>query len=260
MPRVLHVRAFADNYIWLVGAAGSKAIVIVDPGDARPVLAYLAEHELEPVAIFCTHHHGDHAGGIPTLRAAFDIPAYGPAGETIAGVSHRLRGGDTVDIATLGQRYSILDIPGHTRGHIAFYGEGSVFCGDTLFSAGCGRLFEGTATQLYRSLQSLAALPPETLVYCGHEYTLANLKFALTVEPENTAAAAYLAEVRSLREAGQATLPSTIGRERAVNPFLRTHVAAIQARVLQQDPSELDRKSDRVIEVFARLRRWKDDF
>lgn len=257
MPRVLHVRAFADNYIWLVGAPDTAAVAIVDPGDAQPVMQYLAQQHLQPVAIFCTHHHGDHAGGIPALRAAFDIPVYGPALENVRGVTHPVtEDSPVIEIPLLRQRYRILDIPGHTRGHIAFHGEGMVFCGDTLFSGGCGRLFEGTAAQLYTSLQKLAALPAETLVYCGHEYTVANLKFAQTVEPENAAIGAYLAEAIQQRNAEQATLPSTIARERLVNPFLRTHVPGVR----KQLASELDRKSDNEVEVFARLRRWKDDF
>lgn len=264
MGLVLHVRAFDDNYIWLVRArADAAAVAIVDPGDAEPVREFVAAQALRPVAILCTHRHWDHVDGIPDLRAQFDIPVYGPAREAVAGVTHPVREGDTIALPGFDYRFAVLDVPGHTAGHVAFVGDGDVFCGDTLFSGGCGRLFEGTPAQLYGSLRKLAALPPTTAVYCGHEYTQANLRFARAVEPENAAAVdEYAAVVESALARGRPSLPSTIDIERRINPFLRVHLPALQARLTARPPSPsgLDRKSDPEVELFARLRRWKDDF
>lgn len=253
MNAILGVRAFADNYIWLA-LTGANSVIAVDPGDAAPVFAALSAHGLALSAIFCTHHHRDHSGGIPALTREFPVPVYAPAHESVSGTTHPVAGGARIEVD--GHLYTVLDIPGHTAGHIAFIGDGHVFCGDTLFSGGCGRLFDGTATQLYESLVTLAALPDETAVYCGHEYTVANLRFALMLEPENTALHDYFAWAMTEQDAGRATLPTTIGRERAVNPFLRTHMPAIR----DQLASGLDLKSDIRAELFARLRRRKDDF
>lgn len=252
VPAVLHVPAFDDNYIWLVcDAAGRTAIV--DPGDGEPVLAALAAHELQPAAILCTHHHHDHVGGIGAIRARFDVPVYGPAGR-IAEVTHAVAEGDAVDLGG-GLRFDVIATPGHTRDHIAYIGDAMLFCGDTLFSAGCGRLFEGTPAQMHTSLSRLAELPPPTAVYCGHEYTVANLRFAAAVEPENSAIADYRAWAHAQRAHGRPTLPSTIERELAVNPFLRVHVEAVR-----QAASKHDHKSDTAADVFGTLRRWKDCF
>lgn len=253
MDAPIAIPALVDNYIWLVPTAGGGALV-VDPGDAVPVFAALDAHRLCLSAIFCTHHHRDHSGGIATLTRAFPVPVYAPANESVAAATHPVHGGMRIAVDDL--TYNVLDIPGHTAGHIAFVGDGHVFCGDTLFSGGCGRLFEGTAAQLYASLRTLAELPADTAVYCGHEYTVANLRFALTVEPDNVALQERHAWACAQRAAGHPTLPSTIGRERAINPFLRTHIPAVR----QPFASELDHKSDTETEVFARLRRRKDDF
>lgn len=253
MNTILGVRAFADNYIWLV-PTGADTAIAVDPGDAAPVFAALSAHGIGLSAIFCTHHHPDHSGGIPALARTFPVPVYAPARETVAGTTHPVAAGARIDVN--GHCYTVLDIPGHTAGHIAFYGNGRVFCGDTLFSGGCGRLLGGTAAQLYRSLMALAALPDETAVYCGHEYTVANLQFALTLEPANAALRDHFTWALNERAAGRATLPTTIERERAINPFLRTHVPEIRDRLA----SGLDLRSDIRAEVFARLRRRKDDF
>ncbi len=255
MKPVLHARAFTDNYIWLIPGTANQ-VAVVDPGDAKPVLHALHAHSLMPVAILCTHHHWDHSGGINEIRAQYPIPVYGPAGEKIAGVTHPVREGDRVHLTELEQEYSVLDIPGHTAGHIAFYGHDRLFCGDTLFSAGCGRLFEGTPAQMHASLSKLAALPEKTEVYCGHEYTLANLQFALAVEPENRDLQHYQRAAGQLRAQDRPTLPSTIGLERRVNPFLRTAEPEVRRAVERQT----GQKSDTDAAVFAILRRWKDDF
>ncbi len=254
MPTVLHVEAFADNYIWLVAAGGAAAIV--DPGDEAPVLARLEAEGLRPVAILCTHHHWDHTGAIRDLLARYDMPVYGPAAETIPGRTAALAGGDRVALPELGLALDVLDVPGHTRGHIAYHGAGLLFCGDTLFSAGCGRLFEGSPEEMYHSLTRLAALPGDTRVYCAHEYTAANLRFAAAVEPDNPAIAARAQEVAALRAAGRPTLPSTIGDEKTFNPFLRCEVPSVRAAA----EAHAGRPLASPAEVFRVLRAWKDRF
>jgi hydroxyacylglutathione hydrolase len=256
MEPVLHVPAFQDNYIWLIRGRAPDRVAIVDPGDAAPVVAALRTQKLTPVAILCTHHHGDHVGGVAELLAERKVPVYGPARERIAGVTHPLREGERVALVELGLEFSVLDIPAHTAGHIAYYGNGLLFCGDTLFSAGCGRLFEGSAAQMAQSLATLAALPADTAVYCGHEYTAANLRFALAVEPDNRAAQAHLAQVQTWRAAGRPSLPSTIGLERRINPFLRTQESGVRAAAERHAGRALATPT----EVFAVLRTWKDGF
>ena len=252
MPAVLHVPAFDDNYIWLVCDAAGRA-AIVDPGDGAPVIAALAAHRLHAAAILCTHHHHDHVGGIEAIRARFEVPVYGPPGR-IAAVTHAVTDGDRIDLGG-GLRFDVIATPGHTRDHIAYVGDAMLFCGDTLFSAGCGRLFEGTPAQMHASLSRFAALPPQTAVFCGHEYTLANLRFAAAVEPENADIAAYRTWAQTQRAQGRPTLPSTIGRELAVNPFLRVDRATVR-----QAASERGLRSDTPADVFGTLRRWKDCF
>ena len=257
MHPVLHVPAFEDNYIWLIRGTSADRVAIVDPGDATPVREALSRLGLRPVAILCTHHHGDHVGGVEDLRRHFpDLAVFGPGSENIAGVTHPLRDGDTVPLGELGLRFEVLGVPGHTRGHLAYYGHGWLFCGDTLFSAGCGRLFEGTAEQMHDSLRRLAALPADTLVYCAHEYTLANLRFAATVEPDNPAIAAWRAEAAARRQCREPTLPSTLAREQAVNPFLRGGQPAVRAAAERHAGRPL---ADEV-SVFAAIRQWKDNF
>ncbi|TAM46238.1 MAG: hydroxyacylglutathione hydrolase [Gammaproteobacteria bacterium] len=256
MTSVLHVPAFEDNYIWLIRGVSPDRVAIVDPGDAVPVLDALARQNLVPVAILCTHHHGDHVGGVGELLARYDVPVYGPARERIPEITHRLSDGDRVRLDALGLEFEVLDVPGHTAGHIAYYGHGLLFCGDTLFSAGCGRLFEGTAEQMHRSLTRLAALPPDTAVYCAHEYTAANLRFALTVEPDNSHIRDYQRQVGERRARREPTVPSTIALERRVNPFLRVYEPAVHRAVAARAGHEP--ASD--TETFALLRRWKDGF
>ncbi|HEY0687143.1 MAG TPA: hydroxyacylglutathione hydrolase [Steroidobacter sp.] len=257
MLQVTPVRAFTDNYIWLIHSPRDPArVVAVDPGDAKPVERTLADRNLTLAGLLITHHHADHVGGVSELLRNRDIPVFGPANETVPGNPQRLREGDDARFPELGLEFEVLDVPGHTAGHIAYVGHGAVFCGDTLFSGGCGRLFEGTAEQMHASLSKLAALPAETLVYCAHEYTLSNLKFGLAVTPDNQAAASYLARCQELRARDEATIPSDIRRERNVNPFLRCDDESVKqaaeahaGRGLQSEP-----------EVFAVIRRWKDSF
>jgi hydroxyacylglutathione hydrolase len=249
---VAPVRAFKDNYIWTLRDARSAAVV--DPGDAQPVLDYLACERLELVAILATHHHADHVGGVAALLARHPVPVYGPRGEPIATLTQAVGGGDHVAIPQLGLAFDVLDIPGHTRAHIAYYGANMLFCGDTLFACGCGRVFEGTPEQMYASLAKLAALPDETLVYCGHEYTLANIGFAKAVDPENGALLDRERADARLRDAGRPTLPTTIGREKATNPFLR----CLQPAVVESANKYLGARASGPVQVFAAIREWKN--
>lgn len=252
--KVVPLPAFRDNYIWTL--RNDHYAAVVDPGDAQPVLDYLQREGLELCAILATHHHPDHVGGVPELLAHRAVPVYGPRGEPIPTLTHAVSEGDAVEIPQLGLRFSVLDIPGHTRAHIAYYGANSLFCGDTLFACGCGRLFEGTARQMADSLAKLAALPDATLVYSGHEYTLANIEFARAVEPENENLRARAASDAEKRKHGQATLPSSIGREKKTNPFLR----CLEPAVIASANKYLGASASDPVEVFAAIRLWKNDF
>ena len=256
MLQVTPVPAFADNYIWLIHSPhDARKVIAVDPGDAAPVEHFLADRSLQLSGILLTHHHNDHVGGVASLLQRRAVPVFGPATERVPGDPVLMREGDHSSFSELGLEFSVLDVPGHTAGHIAYTGHGAVFCGDTLFSAGCGRLFEGTAEQMVGSLDKLASLPDETLVYCGHEYTISNLRFSLAVEPGNTHAVSYLEECQARRSRHEATVPSDIRRERNVNPFLRcnrkTVIHAAEARAGRRLNST---------EVFAVIRQWKDGF
>jgi len=253
--KLLALPAFSDNYIWMLH--DGRDAVVVDPGEAGPVTAALDALGLRLAAILVTHHHNDHVGGVDALRSRSRSRVYGPAHETIPPPYVRLNDGDHCE--ALGWRFDVIDVPGHTSGHIAFYAAPAdespvLFCGDTLFSGGCGRLFEGTPQQMLTSLTRLATLPGATRVCCGHEYTLANLRFARTVEPGNAALVDYDAWCHDTRAHGLPTLPSTIERERSVNPFLRCGESAVQHSARQHGAGDGD------LAVFTTLRQWKNEF
>jgi hydroxyacylglutathione hydrolase len=257
MLDVSPIPAFRDNYIWLIrGMRDARAVAVVDPGDAQSVLDVLAREGLTLEAILATHHHADHVGGLGELVAATGAIAFGPARERMPAPVVPLGARDRTRLPRLGLEFEVLDVPGHTAGHIAYVGHGALFCGDTLFSAGCGRLFEGTAEQMHASLESLAALADDTRVYCGHEYTLANLRFATAVEVGNSDIMDYVKRAASARDEGRPTLPSTIGLEKRVNPFLRSRHENVK--------SSAERHAGRMlptpVAVFAEVRRWKDAF
>lgn len=254
--KLIPLPAFADNYIWMLHD-GRKALV-VDPGDAQPVLEALQREGLQLETILVTHHHADHTGGVAQLRDTTGAQVFGPAGEEMPEPLTRLSGGDVC--TGMGLSFQVIDVPGHTAGHIAYYceawdGAPLLFCGDTLFSGGCGRLFEGTPAQMLASLDSLAALPDNTRVCCTHEYTLSNLKFALAVEPGNADLQQYNAHCQELRSHNIPTLPSTIARERKINPFLRSRVPAVMAAASTHDAAMTLETG-----AFATLRQWKNDY
>lgn len=259
--KLLALPAFTDNYIWMLHD-GLRALV-VDPGDCAPVIAALDRLRLSLAAILVTHHHSDHVGGIEGLRARLQGPVYGPRLEAIPAPFVGLVGGQQAQALGLG--FEVIDVPGHTRGHIAYHLQapsgttGSqaplLFCGDTLFSAGCGRLFEGTPAQMHASLQRLSALPGNTRVCCAHEYTLSNLRFAQAVEPRNTAVTDYQGECERQRALGLPTLPSSIQREREVNPFLRCEQPEVAHSARTRGCASTD-----PVDVLATLRQWKNTF
>ena len=247
--------AFTDNYLWLV-VRGREAVV-VDPGDAAPVLSALERFDLQLSAILVTHHHGDHVGGVLELKARTGATVFGPAHEEIAGVDRRLHGGDQFEV--LGVHFQVLDVPGHTAGHVAYFAGDEapplLFCGDTLFGCGCGRLFEGTPAQMLASLDTLAALPPSSRVYCAHEYTLSNIRFSLTVDPDNKALQERATCEEATRRRGEPTIPSTIGLELATNPFLRVDAPEVRASLTCGTAHAVDRTA-----IFASLREKKNTF
>jgi len=257
MLTVTPIEAFSDNYIWCLHSEGGNAAFVVDPGDGNVVLEALQQRGLELAGILITHHHFDHVGGLDTLLAKASVPVYGPHNPTIGQLTERLAEGDEIQV--LGCDFRVLQVPGHTLDHIAFYTaepEPLLFCGDTLFAGGCGRLFEGDAAMMHASLQSLAALPAETRVYCAHEYTLANLAFAEAVEPANEALQQRLQQDRSSRDQGIPTVPSTLALELQTNPFLRCDQDELCHHMQQREKIDI---SDPVA-VFAAVRSWKDNF
>jgi len=255
---IVPIPAVADNYIWAMVSDGH--CVVVDPGDAAPVEAFLAVRKLTLDAILVTHHHADHVGGVNTLNASRCVPVYGPAAEEIACVTHALSQGDEVALPLfVDAPFRVIEVPGHTRGHIAYVSDDILFCGDTLFAAGCGRLFEGSARQLHDSLLRLAALPERTRVYCTHEYTLSNLRFALVVDGDNQTLVERSFREQEKRSRNEPTLPSTIVLERATNPFLRCETPGVM-RVAQAHANLSAADAANPVQVFAVLRQWKNEF
>jgi len=257
MIDITPIPAFTDNYIWLLHDGHHAAVV--DPGEAGPVRDYLEQHSLNLIAILCTHHHGDHVGGIAELRKVYNVPVYGPREERIAGVTHPLDEGDTVSLPELGLKLDVIDIRGHTRGHIGYLlpgNPGGVFCGDTLFGCGCGRLFEGSMEELFNSLRRLSELPDDTRVYCAHEYTQANIRFALASEPGNQRLQQRASETHALRVADKPSLPSSVALEKATNPFLRCS----EPEVIRSAQQSGHTSGSSEFEVFSALREWKNRF
>jgi hydroxyacylglutathione hydrolase len=253
--------AFNDNYIWVLRRG--PYVVVVDPGDAAPVLQYLHASEGELAAIMITHHHADHIGGIVGLLgyAGDNVQVFGPGNVSIPGRNLRLAGGETINVPGIETEIDVIAVPGHTASHLAYYGRslgpgGALFCGDTLFGAGCGRLFEGTPAQMQASLSRLAVLPAPTFVYCAHEYTAANLRFACAVEPDNAELLARCDRVAALRAQNQSSVPSTLADELATNPFLRWDAPA----VIGAASARLGHEPADAIETFATIRAWKDEF
>lgn len=251
MFQISYIPAFKDNYIWVL-QRGQEAFV-VDPGEAAPVQAHLAAAQLRLAGILVTHHHADHQGGVAELAARWPVRVYAPGNESITGCTHPLSGDECIEV--LGQPVRVMAVPGHTRGHLAYCADGALFCGDTLFGAGCGRLFEGTPAQMSASLASIAALPDTTRIYCAHEYTEMNLRFAMAVEPENTALQTRVARVAGLRAAGLPSVPSTLAEEKATNPFLRCQEPAVVAAALRQGATARE-----PVAVFAAIRGWRNNF
>lgn len=250
------IAAFTDNYIWCLHN-GIDAY-LVDPGDATPAIDFIATKGLKLRGILITHHHFDHVGGISALREHYALDAiYGPDNSAIEGITHTLREGDVIEV--LGEKFQVLEVPGHTLDHIAYFSielqPPALFCGDTLFAGGCGRLFEGTPTQMFTSLSKFKKLAPETRVFCTHEYTQSNLRFAQAVEPDNLALKQRAQSADNVRANDQPTLPSTLALELETNPFLRTHEGAVQRAARQHN---LQSAND--VEIFAAIRRWKDQF
>ena len=251
------VPAFQDNYLWVL--ARGRDAAVVDPGDARAIDEFLDSRGLALGAILATHHHGDHVGGLAALAARWKCPVFGPAGERIEGLTQRLREGDRVEVPGIGTSFDVLDVPGHTAGHIAYVhrdGDPVAFCGDTLFACGCGRLFEGTAAQMVESLGKLARLAPETRMYCAHEYTLANIRFAEAVEPGNAKLQARKQRDSERRRRGVATVPFALGEELETNPFLRWDAP----EVIASAERHAGRSLRGPVEVFAEVRAWKNVF
>lgn len=258
MLHVHPVPAFSDNYLWVI--YNDHDAVAVDPGDARPVIDFLIARNLTLSAILCTHHHADHVGGVEALLDFFDlrgrIPVFGPAGEKIPARTDALRQGDRISLPALDLELDVLDVSGHTAGHIAYVGQDMLFCGDTLFACGCGRLFEGTPAQMTGSLTKLKKLPGHTRVYCAHEYTMSNIRFAEAIEPDNADLKLRKAFCAAKRHRNQPTLPSTIALELATNPFLRWDSPAVIAAAEKHAGHPLTADH----EVFASIREWKNNF
>ncbi len=262
MSPIITVPAFSDNYIWLICSENKQFAAIVDPGDASPVIAALEEQAIQPSAILITHFHHDHVGGISTLLERYpNLAVYGPASENIPHMTHPLIGGETLVLNELNTEFQVMNVHGHTAGHIAYYAhngsdnkQGQLFCGDTLFAGGCGRVFNGTMADLHDSLHKISKLPTDTLIYCAHEYTLDNIGFAKWVEPDSGDILAREDADMALLDSGQATVPSLLSLELETNPFMRTHLLHVAKRVSEATGKALNNST----EVFAAMRIWKD--
>ncbi len=258
MFQVTPIPAFNDNYIWMLSHENApKQVVVVDPGDAQAVIDVLKNQELTLEAILITHHHQDHTGGVAALANQYSIPIYGPANSPFTGITHPLEDGDTIQV--LNTALSIKAVPGHTLDHIAYFSEQDtpqLLCGDTLFLAGCGRLFEGTAQQMLSAMNYFKSLPDSTQVYCTHEYSLANLAFANAVEPNNEAIQSCIESCEALRAENKPTLPSSIAQEKSINPFMRTHLSSVQTSINQHTAQSFSSEEA----IFAALREWKNHF
>jgi len=254
MLAIIPIPAFKDNYIWLLKQ--NHYVAAVDPGDGQTVLKYIQQNNLQLTAILLTHHHFDHVDGVKDLVKQYPVRVYGPKHETMAAVTHPLTENDQVELSELALNFKVIEIPGHTAGHIAYYAKPYLFCGDTLFAGGCGRIFEGTPLQLFQSLSKLAALPDRTQVFCAHEYTLNNLEFALQVEPDNNALQQRYRQIKALREKNIITLPSLLRDEKQTNPFLRCE----QNTIKQAAESYAATRLSNPAAVFKAIREWKDSF
>lgn len=257
MFKTTPISAFSDNYIWALVSEETQSVAVIDPGDAAPVEAFLQQQGLQLSAILVTHHHADHTGGIAALTAARDIPVYGPASSPFPGITHKLAQGDTITL--FDKDLIVTEVPGHTLDHISYYYAGEtpqVFCGDTLFLAGCGRIFEGSATQMYAAMEYYSSLPDNTQVFCTHEYSLSNLRFAAAVEPGNPAIEQSICDCQHLRDQDKPTLPTSIGAEKQINPFLR----AKQDEVAQSAADFAGKPLNTPLDVFTAVREWKNQF
>jgi hydroxyacylglutathione hydrolase len=243
-----------DNYVWLLQASNTQSVIVVDPGDAAPVLAYIEAHDLIPVALLITHHHYDHVDGILPFLQSYDVPVFGPKKELIPAMTHALSTTQNLQVHRDFPAFRVLELPGHTKGHLAYLTDDCLFCGDTLFSAGCGRLLGGTAAQLFSSLEAISQLPLTTKIYCTHEYTEANLRFANAIEPDNTDILQRQQDVSRLRQNNQPSLPSSLALELKTNPFLRCHHPSVIKRAEQFSAQRLFNE----LAVFTALRQWKD--
>lgn len=250
------IAALTDNYIWSIGNFKARCALIVDPGEAQPVIAYLEHHQLSLSGILITHHHGDHVNGVADLLKYTAVPVYGPMQSPFLGLTQCVHAQQSGFISQHFPDYAVLAIPGHTLDHIAYYADNHLFCGDTLFAGGCGRVFEGTAEQLYASLQKIAALPDSTQLYCAHEYTLNNLRFAARVEPSNQALLQRIERVQSAREQGIPSVPSRLFEEKQTNPFLRCD----KPEIIHQVEQFMSQTLQSPMAVFAALRTWKNKF
>ncbi len=256
MLEIIPLPALKDNYIWLLKNTISRHVAIVDPSEAEPVLNVIKSEGLIPIAIMITHHHWDHVGGISGITEQFDIPVYTPKTESVVGSTNPVGEGDVVALTELSLNLKILDVPGHTSGAVAYYTDAMVFSGDTLFTAGCGRMFEGTPPQMHASLSKFKTLPDSTLLYCGHEYTVANLKFAAKVEPNNVAIQRRLQLAEETRKSNHPTVPATLAEEKETNPFLRCEERDVISAASHFSAKKLNETAD----VFAAVRQWKDHF